>query len=655
MRRLVSLGLSLAYLSLGCDSSGLALDVVEHELNTPAPGPTSTPTRISAPVLNIQFIGAPENLTEERKSSLAELIESIQAAVVQITKPDGSGSGFVVSTSGLVVTNEHVVDGADTVAVWLTDGRRFEAEVFDRNAIADLALLRITANARFDAIPIGNPDDVRMGDEVLALGFPIADRIGNSMTVTRGIVSSIRKLRGVDVLQTDAALNPGNSGGPLVNNLGEVIGVNTSRVDDVDGRSVNNIGFAVSVAEFERRLPTLSGSPLIDQGTPTPTPTVTPTPGPTLTPTNTPTPTITPTPTPTPIPTATPLPTPTPTITPTPTVTPTPTTTPTPTITPTATPTFTPTSTPTPTYTPTPTHTHTPTRTPTVTPTPTNTPTPTPTSTPTPTPTPIPPFISVSSGGVHTCGLREDGKLVCRGGYYGHGRTFRSSEGRFIAISSLSSGGVCALRDNGTVACGGPNSTWDYVTNLPKDEVFTSISAGFAHVCGLRPDGVAVCWGANKLAESSPPSHERFTAISTGNSHACGLRDDGFIVCWGADVYGQTNPPRDAGFTAISIGLNNSCALRDGTPVCWGGSYGNPPENQRFVAISAGGNHTCALQSDGTPTCWGSNNEGQASPPEGHRFVAISAGIIHTCGLRDDGVIVCWGDNSSGQTSPPLR
>ena len=165
-------------------------------------------------MLNIQFNGAPADLSDQRKSSLADLIESVQAGVVQITTSGGSGSGFILSADGLVVTNEHVVAGTDRVGVWLTNGRRYDGDVLERDATADLALVRIDSGDSFDAIPVGNPDAVRMGDEVLALGFPIADRIGNSMTVTRGIVSSIRIVGGLDLLQTDAALNPGNSGGP---------------------------------------------------------------------------------------------------------------------------------------------------------------------------------------------------------------------------------------------------------------------------------------------------------------------------------------------------------------------------------------------------------------------------------------------------------
>ena len=117
---------------------------------------------------------------------------------------------------------------------------------WNQDSVADLALVQIDGNDRFHPITVGDPDGVRMGDEVLALGFPIADRIGTNLTVTRGIISSTRTLDGVELLQTDAAINPGNSGGPLVNSDGEVVGVNTSRVERTDsGRPVINIGFAV--------------------------------------------------------------------------------------------------------------------------------------------------------------------------------------------------------------------------------------------------------------------------------------------------------------------------------------------------------------------------------------------------------------------------
>ena len=522
--------------------------------NTPMPADATTPHPPDKPVVNIQFIGG-DDLSDESKASLADVIESIQASVVQIVVGSGSGSGFIVDEDGLVVTNAHVVAGERSVGVWLTNGRSYQGDVLERDETADLALVQIDGGGPFNAIAIGNPDGVRVGDEVLALGFPLADRIGTDLTVTRGIISSTRTVAGVELLQTDAAVNPGNSGGPLVNIDGEVIGVNTSRVEETDsGRPVSNIGFAVSVSELERRLPALGGRQLASPGTPTPAPALAPTPEPTWTAA----PTFTPEPMWTPVPTFTPEPISTPTLTPTPTITPTPTFTPTPTITPTPTPTLT----PTPTYTP------------------------TPTSTPTPTPTPIPPFVAVSSGVAHICGLRADGAAVCRGSdHYGQSSPPRGERFKFI-----SSGGVhtCGLRDDGDAVCWGDNL--DGQSSPPRDELFISISSGSSgladnrssgyggHTCGLRDDGIAVCWGDDVYGQSSPPDHERFISISSGHGHTCGLRDDGFVICWGYDKYGQSSPPRDGRFTLISSGgfdrhiaSGHTCGLRDdGIAVCWG-------------------------------------------------------------------------------------
>ena len=572
--------------------------------NTPEPPPTSTPEP-STPVLNIQFVGAPADLSDERKSSLADLIESVQAGVVQVTTGSGSGSGFILTADGLVVTNEHVVAGANTVGVWLTNGRRYDADVLEGDATADLALVRIDSGDSFAAIPVGNPDDVRMGDEVLALGFPIADRIGNSMTVTRGIISSIRTAQGVDLLQTDAALNPGNSGGPLVNDAGQVIGVNTSRIEDTgDGRPVSNIGFAVSVIELERRLPTLSGNPIIDRGSPTPT----------LIPTITPTPTVAPALAPT-----TPTPTFTPTITPTPTLTPT--------ITPT----------------------------PTVTPTPTLTPTPTPTPTRTPTPTPLP-FASVSSGESHVCGLRVDGIVVCQGDNE-HGQSSPPRYGRFTSISSGDTY-TCGLREDGAAVCWGDTFTMVLGSMPLNNERFKSLNIGRYHTCVVfeDEDEVAICYGSNALTpvRSLPQLDKRFTSISSGsNKNTCALREDGIAVCWGLwYTMGSPSPPEDERFTSISIGGGYACGLRqDGVAVCWVG-WDSPPEDERFTSISVGDGYACGLRQDGAAICWGDDSNGYASPPEDGRFTSISTDGRYPCGLREDGVVVCWGWGSDNIAPP---
>ena len=190
-----------------------------------------TPSPPGVSELNIRFVGAAD-LTDQSKSSLAEVIERIQDGVVQVTAGSGSGSGFIIDESGVVVTNEHVVRGQRKVGIRLTNGTRYSGEVLSLDETADLALVQIESNDRFHAIAMGDPVGVRVGDEVLALGFPLVGKIGLSLTVTRGIISSTRTANGVDLLQTDAAINPGNSGGPLINRDGNVIGVNTFRIEE---------------------------------------------------------------------------------------------------------------------------------------------------------------------------------------------------------------------------------------------------------------------------------------------------------------------------------------------------------------------------------------------------------------------------------------
>ena len=144
---------------------------------------------------------------------------------------EGSGSGVITSTDGYVVTNNHVIDNASTVEVVLNDKRSFEAKVIGTDATTDLALLKIEAN-NLPTIPFGNSDELKIGEWVLAVGNPL----NLTSTVTAGIVSA--KARNINIsnnemriesfIQTDAAVNPGNSGGALVNTKGELVGINTA-------------------------------------------------------------------------------------------------------------------------------------------------------------------------------------------------------------------------------------------------------------------------------------------------------------------------------------------------------------------------------------------------------------------------------------------
>ncbi len=155
----------------------------------------------------------------------------------------GVGSGFIISSDGQIVTNHHVVAGAKSIKVTLADGRKFDAEVIGGDPMTDIAVLEISADEDLPTVPFGTSDALRVGDEVIAVGNPF----GLGGTVTTGIVSALsRDIRSGpfdDFIQTDAAINRGNSGGPLFNNAGEVIGVNTAIISP-GGGSVG-IGFAV--------------------------------------------------------------------------------------------------------------------------------------------------------------------------------------------------------------------------------------------------------------------------------------------------------------------------------------------------------------------------------------------------------------------------
>jgi serine protease Do len=156
-----------------------------------------------------------------------------------------SGSGVIIDRSGLILTNNHVVAGGGKVKVKLNDGREFEAAEVKTDPSTDLAIIRIKAGNDLPVAPLGNSDDVRVGDWVLALGQPF----GLSDTVTAGIISAKGRGLGIteyeDFLQTDAAINPGNSGGPLVNLNGEVVGINTA-ISTTSG-GYQGVGFAVPV------------------------------------------------------------------------------------------------------------------------------------------------------------------------------------------------------------------------------------------------------------------------------------------------------------------------------------------------------------------------------------------------------------------------
>ncbi len=185
-------------------------------------------------------------LLDAYSRAVVGVVEAVSPAVVHVQikgarggrAASGSGSGVIVAPDGLVLTNNHVVDGAQQIGLSLADGRSFKARVLGRDADTDLAVLRSETGETLPAAKLANSKEVRPGQIAIAIGNPL----GFESTVTAGIVSAVgRSLRASngrligDVIQTDAALNPGNSGGPLVNSAGAVIGINTAMIMGAQG------------------------------------------------------------------------------------------------------------------------------------------------------------------------------------------------------------------------------------------------------------------------------------------------------------------------------------------------------------------------------------------------------------------------------------
>ncbi|NJL93349.1 MAG: trypsin-like serine protease [Anaerolineae bacterium] len=198
---------------------------------------------------------APVYQANVEESALSALYNDVVRGVVNInvagnSAPLGTGSGFLIDTTGHIVTNNHVVEGAAFIEVTFVDGTILEAELIGRNPDWDIAVIRVDSGAIPTVRPLSLADSetVFIGQSVLAIGSPF----GEDFTLTRGIVSAVdRSLRSQtalgfsipEVIQTDAAINPGNSGGPLLDQAGTVIGMNTAILSE--DRTSSGVGFAV--------------------------------------------------------------------------------------------------------------------------------------------------------------------------------------------------------------------------------------------------------------------------------------------------------------------------------------------------------------------------------------------------------------------------
>ena len=161
----------------------------------------------------------------------------------------GFGSGVIISKDGYIVTNNHVVEGADEITVKLNDDRELKGRIIGTDPSTDLALIKIEGDD-FPTVPVGNSDELKVGEWVLAVGNPF----NLNSTVTAGIVSAKDRTNSTNttpLIQTDAAINPGNSGGALLNMKGEVIGINSSKYSDT---TVEGMGYAIPITAVQDRL-----------------------------------------------------------------------------------------------------------------------------------------------------------------------------------------------------------------------------------------------------------------------------------------------------------------------------------------------------------------------------------------------------------------
>ena len=545
------------------------------------PNPTDTPrpqaTATLQPTATLQHLHS--------GPTIAELVARLRPSLAYIRTSSGSGSGFVYDQSGLVATNAHVVDCCRNVTVTI-NSRRYQGTVLGRDDRADLAVVRVNSDSNFTQALLGNGRQVAVGDEVVALGFPL--NLGDDLTATKGIVSSRRTLGGYEHFQHDASINPGNSGGPLINLDGVVIGMNTSKHRNAEG-----VGFALSVREMDGRLAALTGS--ASAATPQPLPTLT----------RKPTPTYRPVPTNVPargefqqvsvgggytcaVKTdgsivcwgfnnhgqATP-----------------------------------------------------------------------PAgdfqqvsagsqhtcglkvdgsvvcwgsnhaftgelrgqkitgdylgqSTP-----PSGTFLSIDSGDYQTCGVKTDGYVICWG-----------ATSTFIDPST------------------GRSHPHHDAPAQPTLGEFSQTSVGGSSACGVRTGGKLDCWGHQWFCpnegdcERTPPSG-KFKKVSSGGSHSCGIKHDNSVECW-SHISGVSAVSPEGTFQQVSVANGYTCGVKtDRRVICWvlkadghsflvGRDYGQatPPAGS-FQQVSAGGGHACGVKTDGTVVCWGRNNAGQAMPP----------------------------------------
>jgi serine protease Do len=223
-------------------------------------GCASAPENSSTPLPSPSPTTASNTTGSFSLPSITDVVEAVEPAVVSIVvgtvsyniffqpvPSEQAGSGVIINESGYILTNNHVVEGAESIEVTLPDGRNFDASLVGTDPLTDLAVIKIDGDD-LPTVTFGDSSGIMVGQWVVAIGNALA--LEGGPTVTVGVISALgRTIQAesgwslYDVIQTDAAINPGNSGGPLINLQGEVVGINTAKITAVE---VSGVGFAVS-------------------------------------------------------------------------------------------------------------------------------------------------------------------------------------------------------------------------------------------------------------------------------------------------------------------------------------------------------------------------------------------------------------------------
>jgi putative serine protease PepD len=252
-RRGLLVAVAVVALASGAGSGAAAAALIDHGTPTTSAGSATTTTSTATSSISTPSTTA-ATVYKQDSPGVVTITVSLRGA-------QAIGSGIVLDTRGDILTNAHVIAGAQRIDVAFSDGTTASATMVGSNSGADLAVIRVSvAASQLHPLTLGNSGAVQVGDNVYAIGSPF----GLSGSLTEGIVSNLGQTGTVSntssftgLIQTDAAINPGNSGGPLVNAQGQVIGVNNSIESPVDGNV--GVGFAIPINQVKQLLASLEG------------------------------------------------------------------------------------------------------------------------------------------------------------------------------------------------------------------------------------------------------------------------------------------------------------------------------------------------------------------------------------------------------------